>query len=248
MPSWAHGDYYVVTQQDASTWGMEVRLFITSTRQQLCNPWCHLLLSTRRLYLWLLLSVYTVQVWVRALVLGSGGRGQSPAVSPSMRLVIGSGYQPGLHCQQISPAEPSHGPARCSFQGEYRKAVLHICFQHRRNTGIMLQGSHSKRHCNYRENSKHSTFRKQGQSCGQPPCDYQHRQRVSAPVRTQALSSRVSKTSPSGMWPLPKARDSLFENQGPWVQTTTLKQPQSSAILPVTRVPFIYIYHFPLLH
>lgn len=146
---------------------------------------------------------------------GGGGRGQSSAVSPSVRLVMGSGYQPGLHCQQVSPAEPSHGPARCSFQGEYRKAVLHICFQHRRNTGIMLQGSHSKRHCNYRANSKHSTFRKQGQSCGQPPCDYQHRQRVSAPVRTQALSSRVSKTSPSGMWPLPKARDSLFENQGP---------------------------------
>lgn len=148
----------------------------------------------------------------------------------------------------VSPAEPSHRPAHCSFQGEYRKAVLHICLQHRRNIDIMLQGSHSKRHCNYRANSKHSTFRKQGQSCGQLPCDYQHQQRVRAPVRTQAVSSRVSKTSPSGMWPLPKARDSLFENQGPWVQTTTLKQPQSPAILPVTRVPFIYIYHFPLLH
>lgn len=224
---------------------MEVRLFITSTRQKLFNPWCHLLLSTRRFYLWLLLSVYTIQVWVRALACVCGEGAQRTVFSCFSLLPPCYGFQVSTRFAMpaVSPAEPSHGPARRSFQGEYGKAVLHICVQHRRNTVITLRCSHSKRHSNYCANSKHSTFRKQEQSCGQLPCDYQHQQRVRAPVRTQAVSSRVSKTSPSGKRPLPKAQDSLFENQGPWVQTTTLQQSQSPANLPVTRVPFIYIYH-----
>lgn len=131
-----------------------------------------------------------------------GGREQfSGAVSPSFHLYMGSRDQPGVHCQHLT------GLLVALYKLRTEKQFFTFAHSIGGIHNIKPQCSYSKCHCNYSANLKHSIFRKQEQSCGQLPCDYQHQQRVSTPVRIQAVTPRANKTSPGwGEWPLPKTR------------------------------------------